>query len=869
MRGTLLLLLLALALPARGQALPHVHPERDAEVPVSGWPTWVEDLTIGSPVSDFGSHAGVKATVTRDGQVPAKALLNQAHYGAFGSVAAQTDQVLVWAHDVASGRAVLAPPDDRRVTFHPWGWEETAVQGDLRAHGAVTTLATDAFLVLVRLENHGRTPRVLAPRLAVFADGDGVHESMHPLHLSWIVHRAASLDPLRNAAVFTHRRGTPLDPFAWDRMTLVRAIGADVPLTAVRSGVGAYAVGNRWARTVEAAPLVVPAGGARTFSFVVGCGEDRREAEASLARGRAAVGADAQAALARVRAGWDADLARLPRPHAASPDEERLYRIAYTGLRHNRFARRGAMTGDCATAAKVHFNTFFVWDVALHAWAEAEWDPAFAREALLTLFRAQRREGHLHYTVGPDLQPAVGLIAGTTQAPIHGWVIEKVLQHGADRAFLTEVYDRSARWLEFFAQRRDKDGDGLPGFGSALETGWDDTPRYPNLHPAPKLNLFGLEVHLGNLSGLLPVNDVNALDLACWLHAYHKAMARWADDLGRPADAAGWRQRAADLAAAIDARLWDPVTGSYRDGRVGSSGVVTPVRVDTPVVAWPLFLGVCRDLDRARSTIERHLLDPLRFMGDPDDPARPYVPMPSVAYTDPEYDHATDGYYWRGQVWLVPAYAAVEALFKYGWEQESRELRRRLVRSLLRAHGNGIYETYDALSDRIGFGSGSLTGPGEPAAFLIGGISCAPVAQLLLDRHERERFVTTRDAAFEGFVAEARVLETDALFYRARATAGIEVPRARLAARSGRLLPGGGTLELELDDPWGNLPAGPVTVELPTLAGYAVWGIDATGAATRLPAGPGPGVRFEATLTRGPGAGPFARYVLVSAGGTP
>ncbi len=271
-----LLLALVLAAPASAQALRHAHPERDAEVPVDGWPTWAEDLTVGSPISDHGSHAGIKAAVTRDGAVPARAFLDQAHYGAFGAVAAQTDQVVVWLDDVATGRAVLAPPDDRRVTFHPWGWEETAVQGDLRAWGAVTTLATDAFLVVARVENHGAQARLLAPRLGVFADA-GAHESMHPLHLSWIVHRAADLDAPRNAVVLTHRRGTPFDPFAWDRLDLVRAVGADVPLVRVRSGLGAYAAGSRWARTVEAAPLVVPAGGARAFSFVVGCGQDRRE----------------------------------------------------------------------------------------------------------------------------------------------------------------------------------------------------------------------------------------------------------------------------------------------------------------------------------------------------------------------------------------------------------------------------------------------------------------------------------------------------------------------------------------------------------------------------------------------------------------
>jgi hypothetical protein len=248
------------------------------------------------------------------------------------------------------------------------------------------------------------------------------------------------------------------------------------------------------------------------------------------------------------------------------------------------------------------------------------------------------------------------------------------------------------------------------------------------------------------------------------------------------------------------------------------------------------------------------------------------MPIPSVAYTDPEYDHATDGYYWRGQAWLLPAYAACEALFKYGWEAESRDLRRRILRGVLKAQPDGIYEAYDATSCRIGFGSGSLTGPGEPAAFLLG-LSCAPVTELLLDRQERERLVTPRDAGFEGFVAEARALDTDALVYRVRAASGHEVPRTTLRARGPRLLPPAGapapTLDLELTDPWASLPAGPLHVELPGLVGYTAWGIDAQGVATALAGGAGPGLSLDLALTTGPTAGAFVRYALVPPGASP
>lgn len=863
MRWSSCLSLLLVAAVARGQDdLRHVHPEHDAEVPVSGWPTWIENLTVGTPVADHGSHAGVKAALQTDAPMHARSLLGAAHYSGFQAVAGQVDQSLLYF--VEGQRALLAPAAERRVRFHPWGWEEQ-VRGDgLEARGAVTTLATNTFLFVARVTNTTAAPRTLSPRLALLADGDGVHEGMHPFHLSAVQRWRARLEG--DAAIINYRRGTIFTPLAWDRMRFVRAIASAPALARVRDGLEPYARSpRRWATTLELEARVVAPGASLDVAVVFGCGEDEAEATRSLSAGRSALGAPL-AALRRVQAEWARDLDALPNPHTRDPDEERLYRIAYTGLRMNRYAQRGALSGTMSTAAKMHFNAFYVWDVAIAALGESNWDPALGRELLREVFRGQQPEGHLHYAIGPDRKPVSNLIRMTSQPPIHGWVGERVIERGeVDRAWLGELYDRSADYMAFFERERDRDRDGAFGFVNALETGWDDTPRYPGLHPAPEVDLFGLKIVLGNLSGLLPVEDVQALDLNAWLVAYYRAMARWAEELGRPrAEVDAWTSKATALARKIDDDMWDPVTGTYRDVRT-RSGRREPVRVGTPVVAWPLFMGVARDPARVRSTVERYLLDPARAFGDPDDPTRPFFPVPSVAYDDPEYDHEKHGYYWRGQAWLAPAYAAVEALYKYGWEDEARELRRRILRGVLRAHGNGIYETYDARSSLIGFGSGSLTGAGEPAAFLIG-LSCAPVAELLLDRFERERLVAPDHAAFSGHVLEARELLTDRLVYKAERVRPALVPRVRLATVDGSPLLGPATagLELTLDDPWGNLPAGPSRVLIAGRAGWTLWGIPAAGGAVQLPArAAGPDLALEVERTD---SGPYARYLLLPPG---
>ena len=284
--GILGVLLLSSASLAWGQpagsGLPHADPERDAQVPVAGWPTWIEDLTIGSPVSDFGSHAGVKATVTGDDPIPARAALNMAHYSGFQVVGAQVDQSLLYLVErgATGSRPVLAPPAARQVRFHPWGWEETAVGDELEVRGAVTTLGTDAFLVVARIENRAPVARTLAPRLAFVADGDGVHEGMHPLHVSWIKRWSASRQG--NAALIKFRRGTIFTPLAWDRQRFVRLVQSDLPLERVEGGLQPFARARRWATTLHLAERTLAPGGALELGFVIACGADEAEARAVL-----------------------------------------------------------------------------------------------------------------------------------------------------------------------------------------------------------------------------------------------------------------------------------------------------------------------------------------------------------------------------------------------------------------------------------------------------------------------------------------------------------------------------------------------------------------------------------------------------------
>src|SRR4051794_7543045 len=78
--------------PGQSRGRPHPTPAEASPVPVRGWPHYLAGLTIGGPVADHGSHAGVKAAVTPAGGATGRDLLETAHYAAFTTVASRIDR---------------------------------------------------------------------------------------------------------------------------------------------------------------------------------------------------------------------------------------------------------------------------------------------------------------------------------------------------------------------------------------------------------------------------------------------------------------------------------------------------------------------------------------------------------------------------------------------------------------------------------------------------------------------------------------------------------------------------------------------------------------------------------------------------------
>jgi hypothetical protein len=413
------------------------------------------------------------------------------------------------------------------------------------------------------------------------------------------------------------------------------------------------------------------------------------------------------------RADWAAFFRALPRLPARTSRRNRVtYLEANTALRMNLYAPRGAMRWWGSVPSKVHFPQFFGWDTAFQALGMARWgswSPSWvgarrftlAEQQLLLELAAARSNGGticLYFTDALSCHEPQW-----EQMPVQGWAAWEVFRADPDRRralrFARAIYAPLATYYRHLWATRDPDHDGqLEAYGPA-ET-WDDNPRPTGANqPTSAIGLH--------------VPDYEPVELQVWAALYAQRLADLAQVLGRRA--APWRRDAARISAATDAVHWDPAVRGWLD-RVG--GHLVDVR--TPIMWWPAFAATTPHAAWAKAALRAHLLNPREFWTR--------APVPSVALDSPLYDRAEHGFYWQGQSWLVLAYGSLVALHRYGLDDAAAELRRRWL-AVVGGKG-GLYETYDATTGEVGFGS-AWSGSYQPAAFAYGWSAAFTIEALL------------------------------------------------------------------------------------------------------------------------------------------
>ena len=313
------------------------------------------------------------------------------------------------------------------------------------------------------------------------------------------------------------------------------------------------------------------------------------------------------------------------------------------------------------------FESAFGWQQAMQAiWLSR--DIKLAWSILQSCFDHQDRNGRIadaiSYTSG---------LGKSMKPPFQGVALDWLLDNRDLSSIPLEdkkyVYERMAKWTEFFFKFRDLDGDGVWENQGAIETGWEDAAYFYVGFPlaSPDMNAY----------------TVRMMD----------ALAKLGRTIGVPeAECAAWTKRADELTQKIIDKLWTGerwVAKNVRTGQAADS-------LSLPMFA-ALILGKRLPQDIIDKTVDfiwnNGFVTPYGFASE--SPKSPY------------FKHGFTG----GSI-IVPAQLIMcLALEAVGREDLAKEMGLRYARTL---RDNGMFHIHNALT---GAGERGLVAFGEKELF--------------------------------------------------------------------------------------------------------------------------------------------------------
>lgn len=324
--------------------------------------------------------------------------------------------------------------------------------------------------------------------------------------------------------------------------------------------------------------------------------------------------------------------------------EQQLLRARLTLLRCG-YRGMDGLYGDrlacLCTAGFTGLATLFFWDALFSSVALSAFHPQYAKDTIRVILSNPSPTGALDHSKNNYRLPDRNRVP-QPQGPIASWAVDQYLRMHNDEAFLREIYPSLCANHEFWT-RQDHDGDGLAEWSNCGLIS-DDSPLF---------DPYGMGPHSGNF--FLP--PIASVSLNSFLHKDAMLLAAFAERLGRPEEAAQFRDGAARRYQKLMDVCFDGSTGRFwdYDHHLGVHRKVNTFHQFWPIM-WDLPLT-----DKVRAAIiENSLLDPCQYFGA--------VPFPSVAYNDPCYD--PEGY-WRGRAWPHISYWLVAALWRCGYQNQA------------------------------------------------------------------------------------------------------------------------------------------------------------------------------------------------------
>jgi glycogen debranching enzyme len=359
---------------------------------------------------------------------------------------------------------------------------------------------------------------------------------------------------------------------------------------------------------------------------------------------------DAEAVLQVSARRWNDWFAAAP---AVAEQYSTQYYFAWWVMRAGLISPRFYITREAMAPSKIRYVGIWQWDAYFHSLAYRHVDKELARNQIRIFLDHQREDGML-----PDAVHDEGVVthlpypvdADVSKPPLAAWATWKLHRNDPDAEFLNEVYEPLTRCINWWFEKNDLDGNGLCEYQHPYSSGLDDSPLFDDGMP------------------------VESPDLNSYLTLEMEALSQIAQVIGLPEQAIYWSERASELVRRMIESEWDPEAGLFWAKKDG-----VRISARTPFNLFPLITG--RLPTEISTRLVAHLTNPHEFW--------PRYPVPSTALDDPAF---RPNRMWRGPTWVNVNYLLIEGLWRSGFPEVARELRRSTL-DMINARPD-IYEYY-------------------------------------------------------------------------------------------------------------------------------------------------------------------------------
>lgn len=368
-----------------------------------------------------------------------------------------------------------------------------------------------------------------------------------------------------------------------------------------------------------------------------------------------------------------------------APKYETMAVKAIETLITNWRSHAGAIKRDGITPSISYkwFNGMWAWDSWKQAVAAVNFAPELAKDNIRAIFDYQNSDGMIIDAIfyNKSGYKYIGESGGNwnernSKPPLAAWSVWKIYEATNDKSFVEELYTKLVKYHEWWYLARDNDKNGIIEYGAscdplnntdediikaaAWESGMDNAVRFDIDYGVRILRNIDEK---GKLLGY-SINQ-ESVDLNSYMYAEKCYLAKLAKVIGKNEDVEKYEEESAILMNFIKDNMFDDETGFFYDIDIESKKTLT-LRGKGVEGFIPLWAGVASDEQANR--VRNNAMDETKFNNK--------VPFPTASKDNPRYNPAK---YWRGPVWLDQAYFALEGLKNYGFNEETRELSRKLV----------------------------------------------------------------------------------------------------------------------------------------------------------------------------------------------